>query len=99
MSLLAWYPFTGNLNNNGLAACTITGTPGYSNDGILGQCLSSSEYILLTIPGFSGSRVWSVCFWGYAISSLVTSDWTRVIKISDGADCHQKYSRLQRGYF
>ena len=68
MSLLAWYPFNGNMNNNGLAPCTVTGTPSYSNDGIFGQCLSSSEGILLTIPGFSGSRVWSVCFWVHLLS-------------------------------
>lgn len=85
MSLLAWYPFNGNMNNLGLGNCSYYGgTPSFSNVGKIGQCLSSAtSNINIYVPELAGLKTWSVCFWGYIVSSQITANWTAIIALMD----------------
>lgn len=85
MALIAWYPFIGNTNNQGTSTGTVSGTASYSADGKFTQCLASSATLTITSPILSGSKIWSIMFWGYVVSSSITADWTRIIQIGDGS--------------
>jgi hypothetical protein len=84
MSLLCWLPLTGNTNNNGVGSIVISGNQTYDNAGKIGKCLNSNGTTGVSISALAGSRTWSVAFWGYVTSSLVTGNWTRIIQIGDG---------------
>ena len=86
MALLCWLPLNGSVDNNGVGNITISGSQTYDNTGKIGKCLNSSATTSVVISELSGSRTWSVAFWGYVTSSLVTSNWTRIIQISDGSN-------------
>lgn len=86
MSLQVWLPLNGNLNNQGLKTdITIAGAASYMDDGKIGsKCLNSANDIVIT-TGLSGIRVWSFCFWGYVESALITTNWTGITSLLDGA--------------
>lgn len=80
MSLQIWMPLMGNLNNQGLEInYTVSGSPAYSSNGKIGKCLSTTNTIEINAPVMVNLKSWSVCFWGYITSSLVTSNWTGAV--------------------
>ena len=97
MSLLVWLPLIKNLNNQGLGTITTSGTPTFSDGGKIGKCLSNGD-ITISLPSIANSRTWSVCFWGYVISSSITTNWTKIAQIGDAASnlrievCPSSYS-------
>lgn len=71
MSLQVWLPLDGNLNNQGLASCSVTAGGGVSvnNNGKIGQCYKTNGTDgYLTIPAStmtSFGTACTVCFWAY----------------------------------
>ena len=64
MSLVAWFPLNGNLNNNGLDTFSISGTPAYIEGGKVGQyAYDLSKRVTFTIPSLVGATEFSISFW------------------------------------
>lgn len=58
----------------------------FTTSGKIGSgALNSSNEFSVTIPALSGKKVWSFCFWGYIVSSTITSNWTQIARINDGS--------------
>lgn len=100
MALQVWLPLNGNLNNQGLN-CDATiecSSESYATNGKIGKCFNNASNIDINIPSLNGSKIWSVCFWGYVNSSLVTSNWTGILVMHDNSDslrietCPKTYS-------
>lgn len=85
MSLQVWMSLNGSLNNNGLDDITVSGTASYSTGGKIGsQKLATANTITLTCPSVASKKTWSVCFWGYVVSSSITASWTKILSLGDG---------------
>ena len=64
MSLVAWFPLNGNLNNNGLDTFAVSGTPAYIEGGKIGQyAYDLSKRVTFTIPSLVGATEFSISFW------------------------------------
>ena len=87
MSLQVWLPLIKNLNNQGIGNATITAsstTFALQKGKIGNSCFTSSSTVTINLPVMANAKIWSLCFWGYIDSSLVTSDWTRAATLQDG---------------
>ena len=86
MALQCWLPLNGNLNNLGIGDCTISSSsPSYSSNGKIGQCYTSTSSVNVYVPAIAGSKVWSIAFWGYSNSSLISSNWTAMFTMADNS--------------
>lgn len=96
MSLVAWYPLIRDLSNNGVGAVTTSGTPTFSSGGKLGNCMTGND-ISFTVPSLTNSKVWSICFWGYAVSSQITGNWTLLVRVRDNGS-HFRFEACPSSY-
>lgn len=96
MSLVAWYPLINDLSNNGVGAVTTSGTPTFSSGGKLGNCMTGND-ISFTVPSLANSKVWSICFWGYVVSSQITSNWTLLVRVRDNGS-HFRFEACPSSY-
>ena len=88
MSLQVWLPAKGSAKNYGVGNATFSGTWGVAMPGgkVTDSYMSNSATYTIYLPSIANSKIWSVCFWGYAVSESITSNWTKVIRIGDGGD-------------
>lgn len=99
MSLRVWLPLNGNLDNQGLENVTATGDGSKFIDGKVGKAYNSSTDISVTVPSMQGKKAWSYCFWGYVVSSQITSNWTLIATLNDNGSslrievCPKNYER------
>lgn len=85
MALRIWLPLNGSLENKGISDIVPSGTPSFKNGGKTGsQCLSCADMISVSVPSMALSKIWSVCFWGYVISSSISDYWTLISRLNDG---------------
>ena len=96
MALVAWYPLINNLINNGIGAVTTSGTPTFSSGGKLGNCMTGND-VSFTVPSLTNSKVWSICFWGYVVSSQITSNWTLLVRVRDNGS-HFRFEACPSSY-
>ena len=96
MSLVAWYPLISDLSNNGVGVVTTSGTPTFSSGGKLGNCMTGND-ISFTVPSMASSKVWSICFWGYAVSSQITGNWTLLVRVRDNGS-HFRFEACPSSY-
>lgn len=72
MSLLAWFPLNGNLNNQGISDISATNTGMVvDNSGVIGKCYSfttADKFTLSNVP-FASLTNCSVTFWIYITNS------------------------------
>lgn len=83
MSLQVWLPLTGNIQNQGLANCTISGTPAYG-DGKLGKALDliNSGKITISCPALNNKSQFSICFWIKGSKDTNDGDWASPIRFT-----------------
>lgn len=85
MSLQVWFPLIGDMHNQGLAGnISFSATPSFSNDGILGKCLSTNRsYISATISQLSNKTEWSICFWVKVDSSATFTNYAHLFNLKE----------------
>lgn len=84
MSLVAWFPLNGNINNNGLSGTITTGTPSYNTGKINAQALSLSTKVSGTIPELVGAKTWSISFWCLInADDTLSGDWVDILGVHD----------------
>lgn len=95
MSLVAWLPLNGNLNNQGLKDITTSGTPTYKNGKLGKQALNLSVRIGGTIPSLNGAKTWSIAFWCLINEDDdLSTDWVDILTVQD-----QKSDNTTKGDF
>ena len=77
MSLVAWFPLQGDLHNQGVEDVTLVkANATFTNDGKLGQCVSSnhtaSDYFI--IPSLVNGKKMSITYWA-RIDIATTTNW------------------------
>lgn len=69
MSLLAWYPFNGNYNNNGCgeADLTVVSTLAYTDTGLIGKALSTGafKWSAAQTKNILNNKALTIAFWVY----------------------------------
>ena len=87
MALQIWCPLIKDIHNQGISNIMPSASGAtFTTSGKIGSgALNSSNEFSVTIPALSGKKVWSFCFWGYVVSSTITSNWTQIARINDGS--------------
>ena len=87
MALQIWCPLIKDIHNQGISNIMPSASGAtFTTSGKIGNgALNSSNEFSVTIPALSGKKVWSFCFWGYVVSSTITSNWTQIARINDGS--------------
>lgn len=75
MSLCAWFPLTGTLDNQGIdnVSFTTTGTS-WTTDGKLGKCLKLGYSSDFTIPSLVKSKQISIAYW-LRVNTATSTQW------------------------
>lgn len=83
MGLQVWLPLTRNIENQGLANCTISGTPAYGT-GKIGQALDliNSAAITISCSALNNKSQFSVCFWIKGTKDTSDGDWASPIRFT-----------------
>ena len=85
MALLVHLPLLGNLNNQGLAEITYTGTPVFKTTGKIGNsAFDLSHRVTFNCPSLDGVKTFSIAFWAKVNSdSNLSTNWVDVISFTD----------------
>ena len=85
MALQVWCPLIKDIHNQGISNIMPSASEAtFTTSGKIGSgALNSSNEFSVTISALSGKKVWSFCFWGYVVSSTITSNWTQIARIND----------------
>lgn len=75
MSLCAWFPLTGTLDNQGIDNVSFTTTnASFQNDGKLGKCLKLGYSSDFTVPSLVKSKQISIAYW-LRVNTATSTQW------------------------
>lgn len=99
MSLVAWFPLNGNLNNYGCSGITgtLTGSSSYTDGKVTKQCFSTNGSQRLTIPLEKIPSEFSIAFW---VKPNTPGAWNSLFGFGNNAGtCRVEVSTSSLHYF